>query len=176
MGEIPDLEQIYREHHVFVWRIVRRLGVPQSAVDDAVQEVFIVLHRRQADFDLSSSIRGLLYGIARRVAKAQRTPLAQRPLQLRPVRDPSPDPEVAVETAQRARLVQEVLGAMDEGKRMTFVLADVEGMSVAAISRCHGVNVNTAYARLRAARALLKRAIDRHQARQEREVVRARAR
>ncbi len=35
----------------FVWRTLRSFGVPESAVEDATHEVFVVVHRRWADWD-----------------------------------------------------------------------------------------------------------------------------
>jgi len=46
----PDIQALYREHFRFVWRCLRRLGVLSAGMDDAVQEVFLVAHRRSADF------------------------------------------------------------------------------------------------------------------------------
>lgn len=174
MGAEPDLEDIYREHHAFVWRVVRRLGVPEAGVDDAVQEIFVVLHRRRRELDFSGSVRALLFGVARRVAKRARDrSIARATLQLVPSAGPGPDPEERAATEQKAAVVREALDAMGEDKRMTFVLADVEGLTIPEVAECLGVNVNTAYARQRAARQLLRAAIDRHLAREERDLVRA---
>src|SRR5262245_11836835 len=46
-----DFEGIYEAHFDFVWRNARRLGVPAANVDDAVQEVFLVVHRRLGEFE-----------------------------------------------------------------------------------------------------------------------------
>ena len=173
MAGRPDLAQIYREHHAFVWRVVRRLGVPDAAVDDAVQEVFVVLHRRRGELDMSGSIRGLLYGIARRIAKRTRDK-ANAAANLRVVGSSTAreNPERDAVTRQKAEVVRAALDAMDEGKRMTFVLADIEGMTMPEIAECLGVNLNTAYARLRAARHKLGQAIARHRAAEEGDRVR----
>ncbi len=169
MGEGPDLEQIYRDHHAFVWRVVRRLGVSDDAVDDAVQETFVVLHRRRAELDWSRSVRGLLYGVARRIAKRARERGVNRPvLSLVPTQDPGPDPEQQAQSRQKAAVVREALDAMDTGKRLVFVLADVEGMTIPEVADCLQINLNTAYARQRAARKLVAAAIARHRAKEER--------
>lgn len=174
MGTRADLEQIYREHHTFVWRILRRMGAP--SVDDAVQEVFVVMHRRRRELDTSGGVRPLLYGIARKVAARQRDKLGREPPPLALVASASVDPEERVAQAEAARVVRRALDAMDEDKRMTFVLADVEGMSIPEVARCQGVNLNTAYARLRAARAHVHKAVQRHRAREEGADARARLR
>lgn len=165
---LPAVAELFRDHYEFVWRVTGRLGVPPAAVDDAVQDVFVVLHRRRHEFDARGSIRALLYGIARRIARTYRE-RARRELALVIVdtpADPAPDEELA--RRQAADVVRRVLDAMDEDKRMAFVLADIEGMPMPEVAQCLEINLNTAYSRVRAARQLLQRAIARHRARDER--------
>jgi RNA polymerase sigma-70 factor (ECF subfamily) len=164
VGELPGLKQIFREHHTFVWRVVRRLGVPSSAVDDAVQEVFIVLHRRHAELELRGSVRGLLYGIARKVAKRQRDRAAAAPALSLVEPAQAPCQEAQVELREKAAVIREALDAMDEDKRITFLLAVVEGMSIPEVAAAQDVNLNTAYSRLRAAKQQVQKAIARHRA------------
>ncbi len=171
---MSELDQIYREHHVFVWRVLRRLGAP--SVDDGVQEVFVVMHRRRKQLDLSRGPKPVLYGIARKVAARQRQHARREPPPLTLVPAATPDPQAQAELAERAAVVRDALDAMSEDKRMTFLLADVEGMSIPEVAECQRVNLNTAYARLRAARQGVQKAIDRHRAREERAHVRARSR
>ncbi len=165
---MPAIADIYRDHYPFVWRLTGRLGVPSGLVDDAVQDVFVVLHRRRHEFD-GGSVRALLYGIVRRVARSYRT-RAQREVQL--VADTSaadatcPDEQLA--RRQAAAVVRGALDAMDEDKRMAFVLADLEGMPMPEVAQCLEINLNTAYSRVRAARQRLQRAIARHRARDDR--------
>ena len=47
----PTLDSVYREHFQAVWRLLRRLGVPIAGLDDAAQDVFLVVHRKLADFE-----------------------------------------------------------------------------------------------------------------------------
>src|ERR1700722_8443188 len=72
LAELPSLESLYDTYFAFVWRSVQRLGVPASQVDDVVQEVFLVVHRKLASFEGRSSLKTWLYGIALRVARAHR--------------------------------------------------------------------------------------------------------
>ncbi|MEM7152857.1 MAG: sigma-70 family RNA polymerase sigma factor [Myxococcota bacterium] len=173
MGKRAKIEQIYRDHYAFVWRILRRLGAP--AVDDAVQEVFVVMHSRWQEFDLSNGARPLLYGIARKVAAQQRRKHERQPPALALVRDAMVDPEENSARAEAARVIEATLERMDERKRMAFVLVDIEGMSVPEVARCQRINLNTAYARLRAARQSIQQSVRRHRAREESDHVRARA-
>src|SRR5262245_44836563 len=76
----PTLDAIYEAHVAYVWRVVQRLGVPESSADDAVQDVFLVVHRKLDGFEGRSSIRTWLYGIALRVARDHRRKRREVPL------------------------------------------------------------------------------------------------
>ncbi|MEM6994970.1 MAG: sigma-70 family RNA polymerase sigma factor, partial [Myxococcota bacterium] len=73
-AQASDLEfsAVYRSNYDFVWRCVRRLGVPPGWVDDAAQEVFVIVHRRLGEFDARAPLRSWLFGILRKVAATQR--------------------------------------------------------------------------------------------------------
>ena len=66
------IDVIYEEQFDFVWRMARRLGVPESAADDVVQDTFVVLHRRLAEYDGETPIRRWLVGILTRVVSDHR--------------------------------------------------------------------------------------------------------
>ncbi|MBC8068738.1 MAG: sigma-70 family RNA polymerase sigma factor, partial [Deltaproteobacteria bacterium] len=72
------LEQVYRQHYAFVWRSCRRLGVPDAELDDVVQEIFVIVHRRLAGFEGRSAITTWLFAIAYRVVRDQRRSAAAR--------------------------------------------------------------------------------------------------
>src|ERR1700722_16791744 len=59
----PTFAQIYESSFAFAWRTARRLGTPEANLDDVVQEIFMVAHRRQGDFEGRSSVKTWLYGI-----------------------------------------------------------------------------------------------------------------
>ena len=65
-------KEVYDEHFRFVWRSLRRLGVRESDVPDAVQDVFLVVHRRLAEFEGRSKVTTWLFGICFRVARDRR--------------------------------------------------------------------------------------------------------
>lgn len=171
VGSIPTVEDIYREHHAFVWRVIRRFGVPEGAVEDAVQEVFVVLHRRRGELRFDAACRGLLFGIARKVAPRfrARTPAAAPTMTEIDHRMAAvtSDPERRIESVEKAEVIRAALDAMDEGKRLTFALVVVEGMTVPEAAACQDINLNTAYARLRAAKLRVREAIEHHRTREE---------
>jgi RNA polymerase sigma-70 factor (ECF subfamily) len=172
-----DFDAVYREHFRFVWRTARRLGLEGSAVDDVVQEVFLVVHRRLGDFEGRSSTKTWLYGIVRRVVADHRRTLRRKPAltacpppgsDLEALPGYEQDPEASVEHAERVRLLHRLLGELDEDKREVFVLAELEGLTIGEIAEALDANANTIASRLRAARREFEAALDRAMSAQER--------
>ncbi len=149
---VPTFDEIYASHVRFVWRVARALGVPEAAIEDAVQDVFVVVHRRLADYEPRSAMTTWLFAITRRVALAHcrrggRTePLADEPAG-------TADTFAAVSRAQAASTVSAILDTMDDDKRVVFALVELEQLSVPEVARMLDLNLNTAYSRLRLARA-----------------------
>jgi RNA polymerase sigma-70 factor (ECF subfamily) len=166
---VPSLRAIYAEFFQAIWRTLRRLGVPQAQLDDAVQDVFLVVHRRLPEFD-GRSLRGWLYAIAVRVASDYRRGTAQRRTVPLPdtLVDPRADPAHESEVAESVRLLHQLLGELDEPKRTVFVLGELEELSVPEMAAALGENLNTVASRLRAARERFDEAFRRHRARSER--------
>lgn len=156
----PSFDDVYATHFAYVWRILRTFGVPEAALEDAAQDVFVVVHRRLPEFEGRAAITTWLFAIARRVASAHRRkagdtrtePLADEP--------PSPaDTFAAFSRAQAAATVMAILDTLDEDKRIVFALVELEQMSVPEVARMLDINLNTAYSRLRLARAAFELAV-----------------
>jgi RNA polymerase sigma-70 factor (ECF subfamily) len=173
-----SFDVVYEAHFPFVWRTVRRLGIPENAVDDVVQDVFLVVHRRLSMCGAAESIRAWLFSITRRVVRNARRSLHRKPAHLGgPARSTCDvdavasasalSPHDAAIKAEALRTVHSILDAMPDERREVFVLADLEQMNVTDIARAVGANVNTVYARLRAARADFDRAAARARVRDE---------
>ena len=157
---LSRLSRLYEEHVGYVWRNLRRLGVPEAALDDATQEVFVVVLRRWRSHDPSVPIRAWLFGILRRVASRQRRALARRSRLGAALARESMDADdlrTCVERRQGIELVERFLASLPDDKREVFVLAELEQMSAREIGLSLGLSPNTAASRLRGAR----RAFDR---------------
>jgi RNA polymerase sigma-70 factor (ECF subfamily) len=152
-----------------VWRSLRRLGIPQPQLDDAVQDVFLVVHRRLGEFEGRSTVKTWLFGIALRVASVHRRSAARRPTE--PLTEEPADvaapaaAESLSEAREAARLVHQLLDSLDEDRRAVFVLSELEQMTAPEISAALGVNLNTVYSRLRLARRDFDAALARYRAR-----------
>ena len=77
--EDRSFDAIYEAHFSFVWRSVCRLGVADSMVDDVVQDIFVVVHRKLGDFEGRSSIKTWLFAIIRRTVRDHRRSRSRRP-------------------------------------------------------------------------------------------------
>jgi RNA polymerase sigma-70 factor (ECF subfamily) len=163
---------VYEEHFPFVWRSVRRLGVSGSVVDDIVQEIFVIVHRRLGSFEARSSVKTWLFGIVRRVVRDHRRTLRRKSpwgagaadVEAVAAADAQGPHEQAAQ-AEAARVLHEVLDELDDEKREVFVLAELEQMTAPEIAAAVSVPLNTVYSRLRIARQEFEGAVARRRAR-----------
>lgn len=156
---------LYDTHAAFVWRNLRRLGVSERDVEDRVQEVFVVAHRRFGEFvDRGHGPRAWLFQIALRVASDARRHRRRHPV--------DPDGGVAqerqsVEAPQAAAvarrealdMLDRALSTIDVGRRAVLVLHEIEQMTAPDIARALDLPLNTVYSRLRVARVELDAAL-----------------
>jgi RNA polymerase sigma-70 factor (ECF subfamily) len=173
--DLKAFEAIYDEHLAFVWRSLRRLGVRDAALDDAVQDVFLVVHRRLPEFEGRSSIKTWLFGIVLRVSRTcRRTARRKSPEAEAPGGPEDPEgladarghgPDELAEKSEAVRTLYELLDELGEDKREVFVLAELEQMTAPEISEALGANLNSVYSRLRAARRDFEQAVARRRAR-----------
>ena len=154
----PSFDEVYAQHFAFVWRILRTFGVAEAALEDAAQDVFVVVHRRLPEFEGRAAITTWLFAISRRVALSYRRrvtrtePLADEPAG-------SADTFAALSRAEAAATVMAILDTLDEDKRVVFALVELEQMSVPEVARLLDLNLNTAYSRLRLARHAFELAV-----------------
>jgi RNA polymerase sigma-70 factor (ECF subfamily) len=156
-----EFDAAYRAHFGFVWRVLARRGVPAAALEDATQEVFMVTHRHWGAWQGRASIRGYLFGVARRVATTSlRTQQRQRnKLDAIPARSPDPALDDQFDDRQRLDHLATAIARLDPERREVFVLSDIEGLSAPEIADALGCKLNTVYSRLRRARATVVEAM-----------------
>jgi len=150
-----QLEAIYRTHVEFVWRVVRRHGVPRDAIEDLVHEVFLVVRRRLTELDGRVECRGWLFMITRGVVSNDRRIRARRVRRHdeAPAPLPPPDPERFAEGAEAIAWTERFLSTLPEEQRLVFELVDIEGLTGPEVARLGDVGLDTLYSRLRLARA-----------------------
>jgi RNA polymerase sigma-70 factor (ECF subfamily) len=158
-GDVPSFRFVYDKYLDFVWTCARRLGVPMDAIDDVVQEIFIVVHARLQTLEQPGSLRSWLYSVVRRTVSTY-----HRGRHVRTAREFSePALEVRASPMQPSpldlavlndelNLLWRLLNELDERKREILILAELEEMTTPEIAEAIGIPLNTAYSRLRAAR------------------------
>jgi RNA polymerase sigma-70 factor (ECF subfamily) len=156
----PLFDQIFQAHFAFVWRCLRGLGVCDADLDDMTQEVFVVVHRRLGDLQVELGVRPWLYGILRLVTQnhrrsRRRSADGQRSLEAQP-RAPAAGPLESLQAHEAARVVSAALEQLEVTRREVFMLVELEELSVPEVAGALGIPVNTAYSRLRLARADFK--------------------
>ncbi|HEX4353772.1 MAG TPA: sigma-70 family RNA polymerase sigma factor [Polyangiales bacterium] len=162
-----SLSAVYDAQFDFVWRCARRLGVEPASLDDVVQEVFLVVHRRLCEFEGRSTLKSWLFGITRRVVRDQRRSRRRKPTEVLahdPIDPLARTPDAQLDLREQAALLHRLLDSLDDDKREAFVLSELEEMSGPEIADALQLNLNTVYARVRAARSAFDAALQRHQA------------
>jgi RNA polymerase sigma-70 factor, ECF subfamily len=159
----PDFPRVYKAEFSYVVHSLRRLGVSPRELEDVAHDVFVAVYKHFGDFDPTRPLRPWLFGFAFRVASDHRK-LARHRHEAREAQggadeaaDPGRGPDEIVEDERMRRALLVALDSMEFEKRSLVVMHDVEGMAVPEIARMLEVPLNTAYSRLRLARAEFER-------------------
>jgi len=157
---LATFEELYHDHFDFTFRTLRHLGVPPAALPDAVQDVWLAVHRQLSRFEGRSSHRTWLFSIALNTARNQRrwrrrhentAPLPED------LSDPRPGPEQRHAGREALHLVQEYLDTLDEERRVLFISQLLEHLSAAESAQLLGIDAASVYHRVRDLRRGFKR-------------------
>ncbi len=161
-------ERIYQEHFRQVWRFLARLGVPERDLPDAVQDVFVVVHRKLEEFEGRSRVETWLYGICMRVASDRRRRASQRWESLEHPEEEQSDPlqNADDEKLGLRALAQRILLSMPLEQRAVFVCFELEGLSSQEVAERLEIPLGTVHSRLRLARAAFRKELARLRARE----------
>ncbi len=173
MGAALDFDAVYEDLVEFVWRTARRMGVRAPDADDVAQDVFVIVHRRLAEFEGRSQLKTWVFKILVHEVRHywrthQRKPgnQAGEDAALLPtlLADHEGSPAASLERVEAMRTLDRLLAGLDEDKREVFVLAEIEQMTAVEIAEIVDANPNTVASRLRAARQDFEKALARFRA------------
>jgi RNA polymerase sigma-70 factor (ECF subfamily) len=156
----PVFHDVFQRHLGFVWRVLRSMGAPPADLDDLCQEVFVIVHRRLAEFEGRSSLSSWLYAICWRVWQDQRRRAYRRHehATATPPDGVAPfTPGDAVAHGEDVAQLSGILERLDPDKRAVFVLYEIEELGMKEIAAALGCPLQTAYTRLHAARDHVRR-------------------
>ena len=153
-----DVASLYAAHSDYVWTRLYYLGVHTDDLEDMLQEVFLVVHRRIHTCDGGARIKPWLFAICVRVASTYRRRAHRRREHIVDMTEdqlPGPgdvNPEEVATNRQAYAKAASILDGMDLDKRAVFILFEIERRPCQEISALMGIPVGTVYSRLHAAR------------------------
>jgi RNA polymerase sigma-70 factor, ECF subfamily len=156
---------LYEQYFAFTWRTLRYLGVPEAQLDDAAQELWLVVHRRQGEFEGRSEWKTWLFSIAINIERNLHR-MRRRRGQLVPLPDDLPagygDPALEREGQEAWALVRSFVETLDDTRRAVFGAALLEGLSARETAEATGLDLVTVYHRVRALRRSFDRWVESH--------------
>jgi RNA polymerase sigma-70 factor (ECF subfamily) len=165
------LRALFEAQYDFVWRSLRRLGLPEAAADDAAQQVWLVAARRLPEVREGAE-RSFLFATAMNVAATARRAAARRRDQLAAEalddpEDPRPLADAALDEERRRAALDRVLDELPIELRAVLVLFELEELQTAEIAELLELPAGTVASRLRRAREELQVVLKRLRARGE---------
>jgi RNA polymerase sigma-70 factor (ECF subfamily) len=158
-GEIGALGELYDRYRGPVRSFLARATCDAEDVDDLVHSTFLAAAKSAGRYDGRPSCRPWLVGIAAHLLRRRRQSFGRFLAvvsSLRGVRAKASDPRPAL---QARADIDRALVRISEAKRVTLLMAEVEGLSCAEIATALGVPIGTVWTRLHAARRELRRAL-----------------
>lgn len=166
----PTFDMVYRTGAHHVARTLRRMGVQDRDLEDAVHDVFMIVLRRLPEYEPRGRLTAWLGAIAVNVAAKYRASARRSPVAQDERRD-SEEPghqrlsDVEVRAADRD-LVLRLLEDVEPERRAVLVMHEIDDVPIPEVASALAIPEGTAYTRLRAARHEFERA---HRRMQERE-------
>jgi RNA polymerase sigma-70 factor, ECF subfamily len=171
-----SIRRLLIAHFDFIWRSLRRLGVPEHSVDDAAQEVFVIANRK-LEGGPPRAPKAFLFAIALRVAAADRRHRSRRsevgtPDGWAEIGDSAPGPDELLDRQRARRVLDDILRWLPIHIRVVFMLFEMEEMTTKEIAEFLSLPLGTVASRLRRGRELFQQEVERLRVRRERGNVR----
>jgi RNA polymerase sigma-70 factor (ECF subfamily) len=158
-GELGAFEELYRQHAARLSNVALRMLGNGADAEDAVQDTFLMAHKRLDSFRGEAALGTWLYRLAvnqcldRLRSRAGREQLATDSLD-EPTRvwQPAARADRPVERMD----LKSAIARLPEGSRSVFVLHDVEGLEHREIGTLLGISEGTSKSQLHKARLRLR--------------------
>jgi RNA polymerase sigma-70 factor (ECF subfamily) len=158
-GELDAFEELYRQHATRLYNLAFRMLGNAADAEDAVQDTFLLAHRRLDSFRGEAALGTWLYRLAvnqcldrlrsRAGREAQATDSLDEPER---TWQPAARPERPLERLDLKRAI----ARLPDGSRTVFVLHDVEGLEHREIGKMLGISEGTSKSQLHKARLRLR--------------------
>jgi RNA polymerase sigma factor (sigma-70 family) len=163
-GDSGALGELYDRYRASIRRFLARATADAEDVDDLVHGTFLAAATSAGRYDGRPCCRPWLLGIAAQLLRRRHRALSRLLAVLTSFgggRPGSADPRPALHARSD---VERALRLISESKRITFLLAEVEGLTCPEIAGMLDIPIGTVWTRLHAARRELRQALQREQA------------
>jgi RNA polymerase sigma-70 factor (ECF subfamily) len=151
---VSAVQSLFEQHAPRLAQHLRQLGVPEADIADGVQEVFLLVDQRHAEFETCANVVTWLNRIGSYVAMGQLRRLRARRERLAsrlPERGVEADQHTCIERREQRMRLQRLLDELDEGQRAVVVLYELHGLPMRLVAEAVGCPLQTAYSRRNAA-------------------------
>lgn len=147
-GERNSLKMLYDATSAKLFGVILRILLERGEAEDVLQEVYITVWRKAAEFDATrASPITWMVTIARNRAIDRLRARGSRPTttldHAAEVRDAAPTADALIDTVQDARRVEKALAQLDPKHAAIIRSAYFEGLTYEALSEREGVPVGT---------------------------------
>ena len=153
-GDAVALQELYDRYGKIIYSFAYRLTHDATLSEECVQDVFVALWRRAADFDPTRArLTTWLFVVARNRAIELGRQKSRRP-ELRDDLEPvgsSPDPADLVAVADESQRLAEAMAELPDDQLAVLRLSYFDGLSHSEISKVIGIPLGTVKGRMRLA-------------------------
>ncbi len=170
-GDAVALQELYERYGRVIYSFAYRLTHDATLAEECVQDVFVTLWRRAADFDPTrAKLTTWLFVVARNRAIELGRQKNRRP-ELRDDLEPvgrAPDPADLVTIADESQRVAEAMAELPEEQLAVLRLSYFDGLSHSEIAEVIGIPLGTVKGRMRLALERLRSLSDTYDLQAER--------
>jgi RNA polymerase sigma-70 factor (ECF subfamily) len=159
-GQLGALGELYDRYQAPLRRFIARATRDAHDVDDLLQATFLTAAKSAERYDGRASCRPWLVGIAAQLLRRRRQAFSRFVEILSVFKgtlQPASDPRPALQARSD---IERALGQLSEAKRLTLLMAEVEGLTCPEIAEALAIPIGTVWTRLHAARRELRQALD----------------
>lgn len=173
-GDVQAFEILVHRHRRPLFNFILRFVGRADKAEDLLQEVFLKMAVRAAEYEGRAKVRTWLFTIARNLSVDELRKAGHRDaasldacagddggspmVERMPGRLPSPDR--AASSARLQPLLSEAVAALPEDQREVFLLREYAGVPFREIAEITGIGVNTVKSRMRYALEGLRRSLE----------------
>jgi RNA polymerase sigma-70 factor (ECF subfamily) len=159
-GQLDALGELYDRYQAPLRSFLTRATRDANDVDDLLHATFLAVATSAERYDGRLSCRPWLIGIAAQLLRRRRQTFRRFVAVLSSLKgtlQPASDPRAALSARSD---VERALAELSEPKRITVLMAEVEGLTCAEIAEALAIPIGTVWTRLHAARRELRRSLD----------------